>query len=35
MGKEGKKREIDRKKSERAVPEMLTSPVAARNLAGW
>jgi hypothetical protein len=35
MGTEGKKWEIGSEKSERAVPEMLTSPIAARNLAGW
>lgn len=32
-GKEGKKREVDPQKSERAAPEVLTLPVAARNLA--
>jgi len=31
MGREGKKREIDCKKSERAVPKWLTLPVAARD----
>jgi hypothetical protein len=34
-GTEGKKQEMKSNKSERAVPEILTSPVAARNLAGW